>query len=159
MSENTSMSTSAEGAGVANPEEPCDPLLTANKPVLLEALRIAGAVRAVVCYSGSGDEGGTNEVYVFDGQNEHINPDLRVRVKSDNRRLVDGCWQTLFEEVDLSLADGLIAFADRAIEVYESSFEDGEGGEGDVVFDLATMSVLMKHREFYLAVEEIERAL
>lgn len=159
MSENISVSTSAESAVVRRPEEPCDPLLTANKPILLEALRTAGAVRAVVCYSGSGDDGGANEVYVFDAQNQHINPDLRVRVKSDHGRCFDGGWQTLTEEVDLSLADGLSAFADRAIEIYQSSFEDGEGGEGDITFDVTTMSVLMEHREFYVDFNQTERVL
>lgn len=136
------------GAGSRSPKP--DPILEHNRSVLLEALREAGACRALISYSGYGDSGNANEVYVFDGEGQDIPAHADVTVAEPSATFVDGRWDRRQVEASMPLRDALSDFADRAVDLHHAGFENNEGGEGEVIFDCAANSVRIEHRDFYV---------
>lgn len=127
-----------------------DPVLSHNRTVLLDALRAAGAAYAVITYSGQGDEGNPNAIQILDAGGEEIAPGLTVSIQREEARYVNGQWQSTCTRADLDLRDALEAFADRAVDRYHPGYWNGEGGEGEITFDVVAGSVCMAHRDFYV---------
>jgi hypothetical protein len=127
-----------------------DPILSHNRTVLLEALRAAGAASAVISYSGHGDEGNANDILIVDTTGQEVSGDQTVTIMREDTRYVDGEWQSTHTLADMSLRDALDAFADRAVDGYHPGYWNGEGGEGDITFDVAAGTVHMAHRDHYV---------
>ncbi|MDF0506890.1 hypothetical protein POK33_39755, partial [Burkholderia cenocepacia] len=109
--------------GEAVTDQPIDPTLAINKPVLLGALRAVGAARAVIEYSGSGDEGNANEIRIYDIASAEIDPKCRVSVTDTESSYIEGAWTQRSIVREMSLQDALSDFADRAINLYHAGFE------------------------------------
>ncbi|WP_157659955.1 DUF6878 family protein [Burkholderia ubonensis] len=150
MSDTLHQCGNAETAAMNAAAAPPDPILTANKPILLHALRSVGAASAVVSYSGSGDEGNANEVHIFDADNAVIAPTIEVEVNEATSLYGDGKWTTNPVVRARPLVEALSDFADWAIALYHSGFQDGNGGEGDVTFDVEFGTVRLDHRAAYI---------
>lgn len=127
-----------------------DPVLSHNRTVLLDALRAAGAAYAVITYSGFGDSGNANAIQILDTGGQEVHGDQAVSVLREDGRYVYGQWQSTQSMGELSLRDALDAFADRALDRYHPGFEDNDGGEGEITFDVAAGTVCMAHRDFYV---------
>ncbi|API73562.1 DUF6878 family protein [Ralstonia pseudosolanacearum] len=127
-----------------------DPVLSRNRTVLLEALRTAGAATAVIAYSGYGDSGNANDISLLGADGQEVNADLTVHVMREDARYVDGQWQSAHAMVDLSLRDALDAFGDRAVSLHHPGFENNDGGDGEIAFDVAAGTVCMAHRDHYV---------
>ncbi|MCX4150008.1 MULTISPECIES: DUF6878 family protein [Paraburkholderia] len=131
-------------------EKTPDLILSRNKPVLIDALRNVDASGATVCYSGSGDSGNDNEVSILIADGQAFESNTTVTVTTLRSQYVDGQWQTAYVEETVSLTQALSDYADRAIEVFHSGFEDGEGGSGEVDFVCETGTVTLDHRDYYV---------
>ncbi len=144
---------SEEGALDGDSKAKNDPLLAANKPKLLDALRRAGAARAVVSYAGEGDAGNASTVEIYGADGKEIAPRHPVEVSETRSAYVAGQWQVRVEHVVLALPDALCAYADHALDLLHSGFENGDGGSGEVTFDVQAGTVTMKHRDYFIEYE------
>jgi hypothetical protein len=131
-------------------ENTTDLVLARNKPILIDALRSVGASGATVSYSGSGDSGNDNEVSILIADGQAFESNTEVTVTALRSHYVDGQWQTAYVEETVSLTQALSDYADRAIEIFHSGFEDGEGGSGEVDFVCETGTVTLNHRDYYV---------
>ncbi len=127
-----------------------DPVLATNKPKLLDALRNAGAARAIVSYAGEGDSGNASAVEIYGAYEKEIAPRHPVEVAQTRSAYVDGQWQIHVEHVVMPLPDALCAYADHAIDLFHAGFENGEGGSGEVTFDVPAGAVTMEHRDYFV---------
>ncbi|BCN13307.1 hypothetical protein RPSD_51920 (plasmid) [Ralstonia solanacearum] len=116
---------SEEGALNGDSKAQNDPVLATNKPKLLDALRRAGAARAVVSYSGEGDSGNASTVEIYDADGKEIGPRHPVEVAETRSAYVAGEWQIRAEYVVMPLPDALCAYVDHALDLLHSGFQFG----------------------------------
>ncbi|AZU59741.1 hypothetical protein DOT66_24660 [Ralstonia pseudosolanacearum] len=150
MTEPYASLTSQEGAQEGDSTAKLDPILAANKPKLFAALRSVGAAIAVITYSGEGDSGYGNIVAIYGAEGQKITPRNPVEMAEAISTFVAGQWKVGVRKVVLPLPDALDAFTDRAIELLHSGFENGDGGSGEVTFDVYAERVEMEHRDYFV---------
>ena len=132
-----------------------------NKPLLLAALAAAGAGTATVAYEGYGDEGQIENTTIEAAASTAIEltDEIVVVVLHLVSEYRDGAWHWRTEQKSVALSAALQEFVWGAIELHHSGFENGSGGGGEVLFDVAAGSVKLEHREDYTEHEYTETEL
>ncbi len=123
-------------------------LLDFNRRILLEVLTAAGTGRAVVNYSGEGDEGRIEGVDI-----EPSDVDLQVQIAMLHEiRSYDAQkgWQVHQDFESKSIEEALLDYADGVIEQYHGGYENNDGGRGEVIFDCKEARVALEHYDFYV---------
>jgi hypothetical protein len=131
--------------------------LAANRRFLFKALRAAGVSRAVVNYSGSGDSGGPDGVRYENPQGE-IKPVALPRLSQYETlsEYVEDQWRSTFKLTQRALSDAIMDHAMDAVETRFAGWENNEGAQGDVIFDVGASSVTAEHHQFYIESEYSE---
>ncbi|PLZ02398.1 hypothetical protein CY652_11765 [Burkholderia sp. WAC0059] len=139
---------------------PVDPVLLYNKAVLLTALQDAGAVSAVITYSGCDDNGGLTELLIADiDGNELPGAQIVLTMREYGGRIPHEYKSVYFITDDNSLYDALVEFAERAIALHHPGYENDQGGTGEIRFDCVTGEVRMSHNSYYIEAAHTEGGL
>lgn len=93
--------------------------MSSDREDLLKKLRDAGITKVNVIYSGSGDEGFIDEINYTP-----LEPDDAM-----HRDLDDFFWEEI-------------------IQMHHEGFHNNDGGYGDVVWDIATDTITLHHRDY-----------
>lgn len=133
--------------------------MTRNKALLLDALKVAGAILASVTYRGGGDEGTDDGVTAFDANNAAVDLSDTVSLFCERYYRDDQDWKTKIEQKDQPLDEALTDYAMEAVNQHRGGWEDGEGGYGEVVFDCETNTVRIEHNDYYIESEYTEIVL
>lgn len=115
-----------------------------NKIEIVAALKAAGISALTVEYRGEGDEGHHFEIRT---EPEEV-ADLQgfVTLKVVNAIFVAGKWEASVVDQQFSLQDALEAFAEVLIDANgHSGYHDGDGGGGELVFDVDANTVAHEH--------------
>jgi hypothetical protein len=125
-----------------------------NKTVIFDALKELGIEWLVVGYSGSGDSGQIDGMYLDDSYQTEANLTKEVGWAEVNRvyqPTSDGGWSPITTTTVKSspLSELVEAFCYDALEEKHGGWENNDGGEGTFIFDVAEREVTWEHREFY----------
>jgi hypothetical protein len=123
----------------------------ANRRVILDALRAAGATRAVGEYSGSGDDGGFDSV---DIEGASALPSVEC-VRIDSRREGDRWVYVTVPDVR-PLQDVVEDFLGEYVDSHHGGWENGDGASGTVALDVATGVIRIDHESYYTASESYQ---
>jgi len=131
-----------------------------NKRALMRFMNQYEIDRVVVAYSGSGDNGGIDNVTFFNG--DYVNSYVERRGKEI---CLIGMWERIKEEKLLKLpptdAFGYMAEVALALTGHEG-WELDDGGDGEVTFVLSSegrLVVRIEHNEYYTQVNRHEYEL
>jgi len=123
--------------------------IAANRAAIFIALKAAGVVSAVVNYIGLGDEGGPEDVH------------LVMPAGSELEKMPTVPWykassRDTFELVKRPLDEAITDFGMDAVDQHHSCWAGNDGGGGEIVFDVASSTVCIKHNNNYMASEYSE---
>ncbi len=121
-----------------------------NKALLLQALKATGAVQATVSYSGSGDEGGAENVEARGADGAPLDLGGSVSQFVEHSHYADGRWQSAVADEERPLDDALLDFAMEAVNAHHGGWENNDGGAGEVIFDCTSDSVRLEHKDYYI---------
>lgn len=124
-----------------------DRLLT-NKHAVLIALKKLKAKKATATYDGSGDSGCFNDVEVEGARKKDINLTKKntVVILQAGARVVHGGG--FIEEVkprNMSLSEAIIDVASDWLEQEQGGWENNDGAEGNIQFDVETGKMRIEH--------------
>lgn len=131
--------------------------IAANRAAIFAALRDDGILRAVVSYTGSGDDGGPEGVRfeMATGLRKLDEmPEAPQYVVSS--RYVESAWQTTVSLADMPLNDAITDFGMEAVEQHFGGWENGDGASGEVVFDATAATVVIGHDSYFTDSEHSE---
>jgi len=134
-------------------------VLTANKALLLASLAKMGATRAVIDYSGSGDDGAIQSVCVEVLAGSAYDSSAAVNVFVVRSTFQGGAWSSRVALEEQEIDAALLEFADRAVDRHHPGYCNGDGGEGEVIFCVADRSVRIEHRDFYTECDNTDTEL
>ncbi len=123
--------------------------LERNKPILLEALRRIGAVRASIAYHGGGDEGFEEQATAERCTGTAIDLQGEVRLFEQQNIFDNGQWQSRVELLERPLGAALSDYASQVLNQHYGSWEDGDGGYGEVIFDVVSDAVRIEHHAYF----------
>lgn len=113
----------------------------------------AGVKTATVRYSGSGDSGSWDGVE-FDPEIPKEVKAVIVSVPEIFSRWENGSWVKGRHIAEVSLIDAIERAADEVVGFRHRGWENNEGAEGSVVFDVDQMSLTNDHRQFFQTHED-----
>ena len=131
-----------------------------NKETLLAALKGIGATSAVVTYIGCGDSGCTESAEAWRNENEKVDiasPVVKLFVEDSDYH--DGQWRLRVSECEMPLNEAIKDYAMEQVCQHRPGWENNEGANGVMVFDVGAGSVMLQHKQFYTESEETETAL
>lgn len=115
-------------AQIAEARQKQETALAERRKALLAALRAAGAIRVIILYDGYGDSGDVNDVT--------IEPDGIALGADDTKALNEFGW-------------------DRAYSLHPG-FENNEGGNGEITWDIATDTMSLTHNDCVMEYDTTE---
>lgn len=119
----------------------------ANTATAVSALRNLKATKVVVLYDGYGDDGEIGEVQAVDEGDHPIDLDDKVQVHSVRH---DGTAYYLASNIQQPLIDLIKDVAGRLVDERHGGWENGEGGRGEVTFDLVEGRILIDHANRFI---------
>lgn len=123
-------------------------VLAHNRAMLLDALRAAGATRAVIAYSGYGGVPNPDDIRIFDNSDSVLSGDQAVAIMQQVPGDTSDPGGTGQVVVNIPVRDALGAFTSLALQIHHPQYEKNEGGTGEVIFDCSDNTVRMEHRDF-----------
>lgn len=133
-----------------------DDRIAANRAAIFTALLADGVLRAVVSYTGTGDSGGPEDVR-FEMPGGALLDEVPMAPQyKDSSQWLDGAWQSAMLLEDQPLDDAITDLAMELLDRHYGSWEDGDGGSGEVVFDATDGSVVIEHRAYFIDSEYSE---
>jgi hypothetical protein len=142
------------------PSSPDDPIRL-NKALALAALRAAGVCHATIAYEGHGDSGGIESVMLVDASQREV-PEAAFHIMKawcNTAEYVEGEWRHTFGLQTMSLEDALTLLTNDAINEHHDGYENGSGGGGELIIDVAGSTMMLLHREDYTESEYTETEL
>jgi len=92
---------------------------------LFDTLKMYGIVQVIINYSGAGDSGQTDDI--------SIKPEKRDEMLDEKM------------ESGKTIREALDEFAWQGIEENEGGFYNNDGGDGQIIFDVAERTIKMEH--------------
>jgi len=128
----------------------------ANKAALLQALSSIGATSATVTYSGSGDSGQVDEIWISPDSALYAAKGVKV-VYLTVQYTYDREGETFnftrrilgIDRKELSLRQALEDFAWDYIGLYHAGWENNDGGDGEMTIDVTTQVATLGHNDYY----------
>lgn len=117
-----------------------------TKAAIFDALQAVGVTRVAVEFEGSGDSGQMEQATAFSGE-EEIVPFPKACIEITR---VDFDEEKDTRE-EVSLRDAIETIAYDLLEQTHGGWEDGDGGSGTFVFDVAERSLTLDYDERYIA--------
>lgn len=156
-----------------NPKRLGDRLVELNKPILLQAMLAHGIQVGELQYSGRGDEGGLVgdlQIRNQDGEDDIVAKrealfKQAVQVWSDEGNSwwrsaqSDAEFEAFMSVEDSNFELAINSLAESLLDFYFSGFEDGEGGQGRIVFDASRMEIRFEHQTNVTTTEDEEVVL
>lgn len=139
--------------------------LRQNQRTLISALATGAAgaaVRARIEYAGSGDSGSVSDVTITRDDGLSFDDQAAVEVLVRESHFVNGSWQAGTAGRLMTLRQALEDFAEEVLEELHGGWENNEGAEGQVVFELdrdGVASVSVEHNEFFTESNYMETRL
>ena len=150
-------------------------LVAANRAAMMEAIAAAGATLGYVAYTGSGDSGQVEEVWVATGPFNDAQPyETPGAIDLDHTKVwlpfTTGSYVHDEEHPDghhvltvtpnMPLDDALERFAHAAIGATgHSGYENEEGGFGYMLIDVAANTVKLDHHDNFIQTVDYSEAL
>jgi hypothetical protein len=122
-------------------------LIKHNKSAIMDALRKQSVKSAVAEYSGNGDSGNTTTICINPEESDSILLDqVSIKVESSSFDAESRIWSHNVVDKVLSLEGAIEDFIDLVIEQNgHEGYENGDGGGGDVTFDVEADTVTHDH--------------
>lgn len=131
--------------------------IAANRAAIFAALRDDGVLRAVVSYTGSGDDGGSEGVRFETATGLRGLDEMPVAPQYVvSSRYVESAWQTTVSLAEMPLNDAITDFAMDSVEQHFGGWENGDGASGEVVFDATAATVVIEHDSYFTDSEHSE---
>lgn len=130
-----------------------------NKRVIIKAMRENGIAQATVTYSGVGDSGGIDSIEASRSDDVVVNLSaLMVNVLVRHSTWSGGGWNSKISEENTSLNEALEQFTYDWLEDNHSGWENNDGADGEVNFDIDEGKISITHRTHYteVDVDEVE---
>lgn len=146
---------------IANTRRLAGERFMANKPIIFKVMQEHGIPKILVTYCGGGDSGCVESVDVQrddGGSTPDLNA-IRVTIISSSSKFVDGKWVGIDEEAPMALNDALEQFAYDWLENNHPGWENNDGGDGELLFDLAKEKVFITHNSRYTEIDTSEVVL
>ncbi|MCO8402843.1 DUF6878 family protein (plasmid) [Burkholderia cenocepacia] len=120
-----------------------------NKAILLGLLKAAGARSAVVQYSGYGDDGSVIGVQIFGADTMPMSILGDVQIHDHDTRYENAQWTYSPVVHVLPVDDAMTRLADLVVALHHAGYQDGDGGAGELNFDVESGRVWLDHRDYY----------
>jgi hypothetical protein len=104
--------------------------LAARKAIILQLLKDAGVAQATMEYDACGDSGQIHKIKAFDASGKDVSPRLKGKTRSG---------ETLVETLD--------ELAWQVLQHFHDGFENGEGGCGEIIVDVAAGTMMLDHND------------
>lgn len=121
-----------------------------NRAAIFAALADAGITTVTLHFDGYGDSGQIEDVTAFAGDQSKALPSVSVEMA---KAIWDGSG---LERQHMSLSQAIESLAYDCLESTHSGWEDGDGGYGDFVFDVAAQTIKLDYDERYVAIENYQ---
>ena len=113
-----------------------------QKKLLLTLLKVLGGHKVEVSFSGGGDSGSIDGVFLMDANGNQINLDGATMEWHETKSTLNDetkRWSTQTTPVpDMPLADILTQITDNALEESGLDWYNNDGGQGEFTIDLST---------------------
>ena len=133
----------------------------ANKSAILSAMSDLGIQRIQVGYSGAGDSGCVENVDALDvpsGTAIDLHA-VNVSIMQASSRHESGNWVEHVQTREVSLHEGAQEFAYDWLQAHHPGWENNDGADGEVIFDLARDAVFVTHNAHYMDTDTTEYEL
>lgn len=122
---------------------------SANREAVFNALANANIVKADVRYAGLGDSGSSEGVDFTTAANLPLSAMPDVELPVIQRDFVDGRWHECQKVHVFNLDEAVTDLAMAYVEDLHRGWENGDGGEGHVFFDVRERTIRVEHTTFF----------
>jgi hypothetical protein len=120
-----------------------------NRSTLMQALRRLSITVVEIAYDGGGDSGSVSEIEITPTGIIPSPLQEPVTIKRVMTTYQDGQYRHDVCDESVTLAEALDDFAMVSVSLRHSGWENNDGGEGSVTFDVVKDTVNLEHHEFY----------
>jgi len=123
----------------------------ANKEIILTALKNVAATNVTCSYSGSGDSGQVDEVYVKSGDQEIGVKNIKIKtfVNKSSFDHEKGKWSNECVLQETSLEEAIRDLTYDGLEANFGGWENNDGASGMLVMDVTTGDCKLEHNSYY----------
>jgi hypothetical protein len=130
-----------------------------NLSNVIQALRLKGVVSVEYNYSGSGDSGWFEQPTFLPENIEESFGEATCLLTSGKSRFEDGKWVEYGVTEETKLRDACTFLAEWYVEAKHGGWENNEGGQGSVVFNVVEGTMTVEHEDNIIEVQSYTHTL
>ena len=157
MSENSITEALSQVAQIKNSAQS---RLSANKDRIKECLKSLHATHVVVNYSGSGDCGQIDDVFIYKGDSS-LEPEISISVLTSTSRWDNekSTWIDTDQEKSVSIEEAIEDFVYDWLSSVEAGWEINDGSSGKCTIEVENGEFLLNHTSYYIESDTTEHSL
>jgi hypothetical protein len=120
-----------------------------NRATLMQALRRLSITAVEITYDGGGDSGSVSAIEITPAGTTPPPLKESVTIKRVMTTYQDGEYKHEVRDESVTLEEALDDFVMSSVSQHHPGWENNDGGEGTVTFDVVKDTVNLEHHEFY----------